>query len=135
MTIDGGLSGIFQSHLPKGIHWVRIESGFTMRGIPDANYCFNKKEGWVEFKVTHGNIVGLRPEQVGWLLRRSRAGGRCNIAVRKKTRSVDELYLIPGKDADRVKETGLKEILTGWCIWDGGPANWNWKTIESVLLT
>src|SRR4249920_517063 len=126
MPIDGGLSGIFQSHLPKGIHWLRIESGFTMRGIPDMNYCWFGKEGWIEFKVTHGNVVGLRPEQVGWLLRRSRAGGKCFVAVRKKTRKCDELWLVPGKYADRLKETGLNEALTGWYIFWGGPAKWDW---------
>jgi len=85
--------------------WQRIETGGTGRGIADV---FGVLEGhccWVELKIARGNKVALSPEQVGWLIKFSRAGVRTFILVGtdKKT-----MYLFPGEEAREVLDSGLK---------------------------
>src|SRR6266699_154364 len=103
--IDGGLRKIFRKHLPK-FHWLSVETGLTEQGVPDSNFCIDGREGWVEFKLTSANKVTFRSEQIGWLLRRSRAGGRTYIAVRyhppggpRRGPPRDALYIYPGAAA------------------------------------
>ncbi len=138
--IDGGLRSLFRANLPK-FHWVSVESGATGSGIPDMNYCCDGDEGWIEMKQTPGHRVPLRPEQVGWIARRVRAGGRVWIAVRQRApkgprrEARDALWLIPGADA----KVALLEGLTGrhadleWPCWEGGPAAWRWDHIAAQL--
>jgi len=125
---DGGLGKLFPKYLPH-FHWQTIELSFSMRGIPDKNYCFDGKEGWLEFKNTNGRSVPLRPEQIGWLMRRVRHGGRAFIAVRQKKN--DTLWLIPGADAEQAKHLGLTNQK--WLHWYNGPRSWDWKAIENVI--
>jgi hypothetical protein len=141
MAVDGGLRELFRKHLPQ-FHWVSIESKMTGSGIPDANYCLDGREGWVEFKLTSGWTVGLRPEQVAWHLQRSRVGGRTFIAVRrqrpagKRVEATDELWLIRGGGAKMLKVGGLKSPhvpLSVYCF--RGPANWNWTAVGRALLS
>lgn len=139
MTIDGGLRPLFRQKLPT-IHWVSIETGGTGRGIPDSNGCRDGNEFWVEFKQTKTHSVGLRPEQVAWLMRRSRVGGSCFVAVRCRTEAGprrgparDELWLFRGSDAVELKQDGLNCCLH-LGVWEGGPANWCWAEIERQLL-
>jgi len=85
--------------------WQRIETGGTGRGIPDV---FGVLEGhccWVELKIARGNKVNLSAEQVGWLIKFSRAGLRTFILVgtNKKT-----MYLFLGEEAREVLDLGLK---------------------------
>jgi hypothetical protein len=142
MAIDGGLSQLFQANL-RGFHWQRIETGGTGLGIPDLNYCCRGVEGWVELKLTQAWSVPLRPEQVGWLMRRSRAGGRCHIAVRRRApagqrrTACDELWLLPGGMAQAAKEAGLRALQEhpDISIWGGGPSNWSWTELASKLTS
>lgn len=139
MATDGGLRQIFRKHLPD-FHWQGVETGSTGRGIPDDNYCCRSVEGWVEGKATSGNKIDMRPEQVGWIERRRRAGGRVFIAVRRQTQTgprrgpaTDGLYLFPGEEARALADNGLlgsKPIL----VCAGGPASWPWDQIRSCLL-
>jgi hypothetical protein len=142
-VIDGGLRGIFRKKLPH-FHWQSIEVGTVGRGVPDSNYCHRGVEGWVEFKKTDGWIVSLRPEQVAWLLRRYRAGGRCWVAVRRQTKGgprsgppCDELWLIRGYAAAELKARGLKKVdhraVAG--VWHDGVAQWDWAEAERLLLS
>ena len=134
--IDGGLSGIFQSHLPD-IHWQRVESGVGP-GVPDINFCSNGIEGWIEFKFTTGWRSPIRVEQNGWLQRRSRAGGRTFVATRRKapsgprSPSSDALWLHRGADAQLLMQQRLNEIQP-LGTWDGGPARWAWDEIRLAL--
>jgi hypothetical protein len=132
MIIDGGLRSIFRQQLPH-FHWVTIESGATDQGIPDSEFCHNGQTGWVEYKKTNGWVVPLNPSQVGWHMRRARSGGRSFIAVRKKK----ELWLFAGASARDLKLNGFRDekILeqTMHGMWMGGPANWNWHQIETIL--
>lgn len=153
--IDGGLRALFRQHLPA-YHWVSIETGGTGRGIPDSEYCVGGMTAWVEYKVTDGWAVTLRPEQVAWMLRRSRAGGRVWVVVRRKAAAgprrggaVDELWILRGMFADEIREQGLPKIQLleiGTDIdaefpqhhyvvraWAGGPARWSWDHIDVIL--
>lgn len=136
--IDGGLRKEFHTHLRKGFHWQAIESGLTGGGIPDSNYCIDQKEGWVEYKLTGTLKVPIEADQVGWHLRRNRAGGRTFIAVRQRHAggprlgvAIDRLFLFPGSAAKDVLISGLRTRALG--VWDGGPAVWNWAKVEWFL--
>lgn len=160
--IDGGLSGEFRKHLP-GFHFQSIETGGTGRGIPDTNYacefCAGKShstliygafvgvEGWIEYKTTDGWVLGLRPEQVGWIARRARMGCRVWVAVRRQHRggkrrgaACDELWLVPGRHVIQVQDAGLRGLdgpagaLVGVRVWYGGPARWDWTAVRDLLL-
>ena len=156
---DAGLRPLFRQHLNIGFDWCSVESGTTGKGIPDSNYCgTNGKEGWVEFKTTPGWTVPLRPEQVGWIARRCRYGGRVWVAVRQlhegttRTAARDSLWLIPGPLAMVAKAHGLKPLLASAFVgagvanwsnrtltggvwrWDGGPGGWDWQAIAAVLV-
>ncbi len=134
--IDGGLRKLFQARLPH-IHFVSIETGGTGRGIPDTNFCVDGHEGWIEFKQTQSYRVGLRSEQVSWLLRRTRAGGRTFMAVRRKHKggkhkgkAVDELWLYNGAEARRLSELGLnKTWAQALQMFEASPGKWDWAKI------
>jgi len=138
--IDGGLRKLFREHLPM-VHWQSIETGGTGRGVPDTNGCFRGCEFWVEFKQTSGWVVSLRPEQIAWMSRRERSGGRTFIAVRRKCtpgprrQATDEIHLIRGSWAAEIASLGLKSApdgsVCGW--WHGGVAAWPWMKILGHL--
>ena len=140
--MDGDLRGIFRRKVPR-FFWTSIETGMTGRGIPDAHYCCVGVSGWAEFKVTNAFAVNLRPEQVAWLLRYDRCGGTCWIAVRRqvicgprKGKGADELWLIRGSAAARLKASGLKKMIPADVagIWGDGPGRWDWVAVEKALL-
>jgi hypothetical protein len=132
MAIDGGLRALFRKHLANFM-WTSIESGMTQRGIPDANYCCSGVEGWVEYKLTKGWTVGLRPEQIAWHLQRRRMGGRSFIAVRRMNKTDDELWLYQGAHAKWLKTGGIKAICPEMTAY-GGPGAWDWGRIRQTLL-
>ena len=115
----------------RRIDWTSIETGSTGRGIPDSNGCVDGIEFWIEFKQTKHWRAGLRPEQVGWLLRRTRAGGRTFVAIR---RASDELWLYRGDMAAHLVSRSLKDLrLQTLGLWHGGPGAWPWDEIEKCL--
>jgi hypothetical protein len=138
---DAGLRPLFRQHLLQ-FDWCSVESGLTGRGIPDSNYCREGVEGWVEFKTTPGWTVPLRPEQVGWIARRCRHGGRVWVAVRQlhpggpRQPARDSLWLIPGQLAMDAKAHGLRPFLAArsGLRWDGGPGGWDWRAVAAALV-
>ena len=138
--IDGGLRSMFRQHL-TGFDWTSIESGTTGGGIPDSNYCLGGHEGWIEYKQTTGWTVPLRPEQVGWIARRVRHGGRVHVAVRQQApagplrEARDTLWLVPGRLAVRARAEGLRPLAAapGVRSWPGGPALWDWRAVAALL--
>ena len=134
MKSDGGLRQEFRKHLKK-VHWVTIESRFTESGIPDFNGCYQAIEFWLEMKTTKHWTVKIRPKQVGWILARSRHGGRVFIAIRRKNRNDDELWLIHGVAVRILRQFGLADLpdeaIAGH--WSGGPAKWDWNQVLSFL--
>lgn len=147
---DDGLRPLFRKHLPH-FDWQSVETGGTGRGVPDSNYCFGGVEGWVEFKSTDGWTVTLRPEQIGWIARRTRCGGRVWIAVRRRTEggprspATDDLWLIPGALAVTARQGGLRAVhgRPGVRVWSSdapngaplGPATWQWAAVADTLLS
>ncbi len=133
MKSDGGLRQLERKHLPK-IHWVSVETAFTESGIPDMNGCWEGVEFWIENKRTSGWALStFKIEQVAWIMRRLRAGGRVFIATRRLSAHVDEIWLHSGAYAPILKAKGLqaaRPILVG----EGGPAEWPWDRIEAALL-
>jgi hypothetical protein len=147
--IDGGLRGLFRERIPEA-HWQSIETGLTGRGVPDSNYCIpawgpagerHAKEGWIEFKKCTSRKIGLRPEQVAWISRRARVGGRVLVAVRlqhdggpRKGDPVDELWLLEGGGVLDMAQRGLVENAV-WVLHrsGGGPAAWDWGRVVQIL--
>jgi hypothetical protein len=134
---DDDLRAIFHEHLHQ-VHWQAIESGLTGLGIPDSNGCLHR-EFWVEHKWTPEWWVSLTPEQVGWHLRRYRAGGHTFIAVRRhcdagpRRPAADDLYLFPGRLARELKDVGLRLDAPPLVMSTGGPAAWDWSAVLGVL--
>src|SRR4051812_50147005 len=74
-------------------HFQRIETGGIARGVPDFNGCYGGVDVWIENKWTLGWVVKMRPAQVGWIERRSRAGGRCFVAGCPTGRKREDLWV------------------------------------------
>lgn len=133
--IDGGLHAEFRKHLPR-VHWQRVENSVG-NGVPDVNYCVDGKEGWIEYKVSRGWRIRLRPGQVGWLEQRTRYGGRVCLAVRRKAKGgVDQLWLLSPLAGAKLLSCGLNELPPGliWGIWEGGPSSWPWDRVLGILI-
>lgn len=124
---DGGLRRLFRKHLPE-VHWTTIESRYTQSGIPDLNGCCDGVEFWIECKRTAAWTIKMRPMQMAWLLRRLRAGGNCWIAVRRRNKKNDELWLVRGAYAKLAATRGLR-ALPAAMHWAGGPKQWPWREI------
>lgn len=133
--VDGGLANLFRSHVPG--HWQRVETGSTAQGVPDANYCLEGCEGWVEFKQTHGWTVRFKTGQVAWLMRRARAGGRVWVGIRRWSGAVDDLWMVPGHYAEVLAAQGMQEVAIHSMITCGtvsGPRSWDWAAVRRILM-
>jgi hypothetical protein len=134
---DDDLRKLFRLHL-QGAQWTPVETGATVAGVPDSEYCFGGgRSGWVEFKATRGWQVKKSrslPFQVSWHEERARRGGRSFVAVRQRLASGrDDLYLACG--------TALRLLASGYRLdqtpllghWSAGPRCWCWREIEELL--
>lgn len=138
MSRDGGLRQLFATHMREA-HWQAVETGSTGQGIPDHEYCFpNGRSGWIEYKLTDANAVNIRAEQVAWIERRVRVGGRvfigvrrrCDAGVRRKAR--DELHIFRGAMARALMVHGLSgPVAEAW--WPDGPAKWDWDDVRRII--
>jgi hypothetical protein len=131
MTIDGGLARLLAVGLPR-FHWQRIETGGTGLGIPDLNYCCDGSEGWIECKRSDGWVVDFSPQQIAWIERRLRAGGRVFVFVR---RAGDELFVLPGSAARPLltRSESLRTVAR-IAFFPGGPRAWNYAEIGRILV-
>lgn len=128
---DGGLRKLFFTHLKEGCQWTQVETWGVTGGVPDTEYCFKGgHQGWLELKQTSGWTPKIRPEQVAWISRRARMGGRVWVAVR---RAQDELWLVPGSKVLELSEHGLRRVFRDSYVWDGGPSSWDWAAIGRRL--
>lgn len=144
MKRDGGLSKLFQKHLPM-VDWQSVETWSTGRGVPDLNYCYNGIEGWIELKFTTAWAVKIEPGQVAWIERRKRAGGRVFLAIRRKSApgprkgsGSDELWLLDHRAARELATPGISlstlanNPILGF--WEKGPASWDWEHVLEILI-
>jgi hypothetical protein len=138
MTTDGGLRQLFRKHIP-GADWQSVETWSTGQGVPDLNYCLDGVEGWIELKQTDANVVDIRPEQIAWAERRTRAGGRVLLAVRRKHGGgprkgppVDELWMFNAQQMRSVQTTGLR-TMGALIIGMGGPTQWSWSNVMKLM--
>ena len=132
--IDGGLRALFRQNIPTFM-WTSIETGGTGRGISDSNYlAAGGIEGWIEYKTTTIHAVGMRPEQVGWIDRRHRLGGRVWIAIRQVRKDGDFLHLIPGCARSGTGNRGQRHPITDHVRdLDRRTVRWNWADIQAIL--
>jgi len=137
MARDGGLRPLFAERI-KGAHWCAIETWSTGSGVPDCNVCFKGTETWIEFKVTATNAVRISTEQIGWIERRIRAGGRVLVIVRYKClaglrrQARDELWIFQGAYVRTLALGGISAAVP-LDHWAGGPRGWDWDAIEMIL--
>lgn len=142
--IDGGLRKLFRANLIGNIDWLSVETGGTAMGVPDSNFCVNPGiEGWIEFKRATANAVSVRKEQVAWIERRVRLGGRVFIAVRRwkdagtRTDARDDLILIRGAGVRALFLDGISGAEKGRFVagsWSGGPSKWGWDQVRHLLI-
>ncbi len=139
---DGDLRKKFQEFLPE-FHWQSVETWSTGQGVPDCNYCCTMIEGWIEFKKTEAWRVDVSPEQVAWMERRMRSGGRCFVGVRRKNsggpklgKPVDELWLFDGRAIRDLKTKSLRDIPLNFLLTKSknGPSGWDWSKVRELLL-
>jgi len=135
-VIDGGLCSLFQRYL-RDWHWQRIETGGTGLGIPDLNGCSDGTEVWIEAKVATGWKPTVRPEQVAWLERRYRHGGRVFLAVRQRGSARDVLWLLSPLAARQLiagsRLSDLDRAIYVLGCWENGPGAWDWPAVEAAL--
>ena len=137
MARDGGLRPLFSERI-KGAHFQPIETWSTGQGVPDVNCCLRGTETWIEFKVTATNAVRISTEQIGWIERRIRAGGRVLVIVRYKClaglrrQAHDELLIFAGADVRALAVGGLTAAVA-LAAWDGGPRAWDWGVVTKML--
>lgn len=129
--IDGGLGKEFKKHL-VGWHLVRIETGLTVLGVPDMNFCHNDIEGWIENK---GPKTPVLQTQVNWITRRRQSGGRVFVAVRcakVRGKRIPGFSLYSGDDvAALAVNAQVKPIVSA----EGDrPGSWPWEEIAQALL-
>ena len=136
---DGGLRKEFHKHLPQ-VHWQAIEVGMMGAGVPDHNGCF-AREWWSEYKWTETHTCPLRPPQVGWLLDRTRARGRCFVITRReheggvrKGAAQDELWIHDARHAAVLQQEGLLAVPPLLPPMSGGPSLWDWGLVLQVLV-
>jgi hypothetical protein len=133
---DGNLRLLFRNQF-KSWQWTSIETSGSASGVPDSEFCTPEGiQGWVEFKTTKIFHVQIKPFQVSWLDKRCRYGGNAWIAVRRLPTAqthtgADELWLIFGNQAIALAKHGLKNVMG--VKWGGGPSNWNWDEVASIL--
>ena len=135
---DGELRPLLRRYLPR-VHWTTVESGALAPGTPDVEGCFEGTSFWVECKWTAAWAVRIRPEQIGWHLRRARARGRSFILTRRQSASgprsgpeTDELWLHPGAACALLQAGGLKQV-DPLHVSTGGPSSWDWDAVLCML--
>lgn len=145
---DDGLRALFRNHLLQ-FHWTTIETGMVTMGVADSNYLhYGGVEGWVEHKATRKWSPKIRPQQISWIHRRARLGGRCWIAVRRRHGGgprlgdpVDQLWMVPAAHVRELASGGLRMLagnnygVTRFWYWAGGPGCWDWEAVAGLLLS
>lgn len=111
-----------------GIHWVRVENGYTHPGTPDINFAYQGQEHWVECKWVPSKTGArfshpLTAAQCAWHVKRADLG--CNTWV--LARRVDTFRLWYGIHAREIVDQGWNadapclQLIGDWdwgMMWD-----------------
>jgi len=124
------------SDLKIDIH--RVEN-MVGAGMPDVNFCYKGVEGWVELKhadkppardstpVYHSG--GLRPDQIVWIHKRARAGGRVFVLAR----CGESIFLVPGRFAKEFNDLTYPELIDYSSWWTAKKRGVDWAGLLEVL--
>ncbi len=137
---DGGLRRHFHQRLER-VHLQAMELGVMGSGCPDTNGCADGTEFWIEYKHTASEgVVPLEPQQIGWILRRMRAGGRVFVATwvehdggARRGEAVSRLHMHEGWDAPVLRSDGVL-AAPPVLVQDGRPQDWDWGEIRDTLV-
>lgn len=125
---DHGLRALFFENIPKA-QWTAIETAPVSIGVPDSEYAMQGVTGWIEFKYAkYWRVKFSSAEQIGWITRRSRLGGRVWIAVQ---RAEDELWMIPGSVVELLASDGLQSVCARSRTFF---KPWNWSQVQDLLM-
>ena len=91
-------------NLKLNCHLTRVESGFTLNGIPDLYIVYNSKlinktvnkpvAFWLELKSNNLKNCNISKYQVNWILKHSKAGGVAYILNKPLEHRVLKLYKV-----------------------------------------
>ena len=91
-------------NLKLNCHLTRIESGYTLSGIPDLYLVYNSKlinktvnkpvAFWLELKSNNLKNCNISKYQVNWILKHSKAGGVAYILNKPLEHRVLKLYRV-----------------------------------------
>lgn len=122
------------------IDLMRVEN-LVMAGPPDVNGCYRGVEFWLELKhcdkppardstAVFRDGVGLRPEQVVWLHRRARHGGRCWVLAR----AGESIWLVSGKHAKVFNGAGYLQLVE-LSDWWSAERKVDWKGLLQAIIS
>jgi hypothetical protein len=134
---DGGLYALFKKNI-RG-HFVRIESGWTSTGVPDAEYCIDGDAGYIEFKQARGGRVTIRTLQSSFAEARTAAGGRVALAVKVGSglklydgRAMRTLLLDPKSTPVKGGKSCRIDAVEGQELY-AGDGRVDWRMVTEVL--
>ena len=85
-------------NLKLNCHLTRVESGYTLQGIPDVYIAYHSKivnksvAFWLEIKSNNLKNCNLSKWQINWILKHSKAGGLIFILNKPLKQSTLKLY-------------------------------------------
>ena len=91
-------------NLKLNCHLTRVESGFTLNGIPDLYIVYNSKlinktvnkpvAFWLELKANNLKNCNISKYQINWILKHGKAGGVAYILNKPLEHRVLKLYKV-----------------------------------------
>ena len=131
----------FKCNVPAlGDRLDRVEN-VRIAGMPDINYCFDKREGWIEQKSPKEPVRTTTPlfgsnhrvsqDQMNWFLRQTRAGGRCYFLI-----STDKRWmLIGGWHADNLNNMTVDQLMENalWATMKPVRDQKHWLALREIL--
>jgi hypothetical protein len=118
----------------------RVEN-MVQAGTPDVNYCYNGVEGWIELKhadkppardstPVFPDGKGLRDEQVIWIHKRARAGGRVWILAR----CGESIFLVNGAYAKVFNTMTYPQLIEHCSWWTAKKRGVDWEGLVDILI-
>lgn len=127
--------------LPQGHDRLDRIENVVVTGMPDINFCSNGVESWLEMKSPvepkrpttplFGSNHKLSQAQMNWMLRQTKAGGRCFILIATDKRWM----LIDGSFADNINKMTIQDLIMEASWHTTKPVEKNdWRFLRSILI-